>query len=99
MDNSTGRREALIAGLAIGAGFFVLPFAIYLVGRQVFGPYGRGDGNVIDLAESIWGDLLGLHLSAWVLVLSPYVFLQMIRLLRRLWRSRVTAVTESGADR
>jgi len=95
MRNEFWRRELIIAGLAFGAGFFVLPFAIYWVGRQVFGEYGHGGGSVLDLAEGIWGALLDRAPAAWLLVLSPYVVLQLLRLLRRISRLRVTPVTES----
>jgi hypothetical protein len=98
MHNDFWRRELVIAGLAFGAGIFALPFAIYWVGRQVFGEYGRGGGNVIDLAEGIWTALLNLAPAAWLLVLSPYVLLQLLRLLRRIWRSRVIGVTESHGE-
>jgi hypothetical protein len=99
INNGFWRRELSVACLAIGAGFFVLPFAIYWVGRQVFGEYGRGGGNVLDLAEGIWSDFFKLFPAAWLLVLSPYLTLLLLRLLRGIWRSRVTAVTESHAER
>jgi hypothetical protein len=39
------------------------------------------------LAEQFWSDLLGLEPAAWVLLLSPYVIVQLGRVVRRLWRS------------
>lgn len=66
-------------------GLFVLPIAIYAVGVRVIGSYGP-TGGMLDLAESIWGDLLGLAPWAWLLVLSPYVVVQALRLALRMWR-------------
>jgi hypothetical protein len=97
MHDGFWRRELIIACLALGAGFFVLPFAIYWVGRQVFGEYGRGGGDVLDLAEGIWSAFFNVAPAAWLLVLSPYLILLLLRLLRGIWRGRVTAVTESHA--
>src|SRR4051794_26889193 len=97
LQNGFWRRELIVVCLAFGAGFFVLPFAIYWVGRQVFGEYGRGGGNVLDLAEGIWSDFFNFAPAAWLLVFSPYLALLLLRLLRGIWRSRVIAVTESRA--
>jgi hypothetical protein len=80
------RREILIATVMLAFGLFVLPMAIYAVGVRVIGEYG-GEGGLLDLAESIWTDLLGLAPWAWILVLSPYVVVQAVRLARRLWRA------------
>ena len=44
------------------------------------------DAGALELAESIWLDLLALRLSAWLLVLSPYVTVQLARGVRRVWR-------------
>jgi len=79
------QREAAIAAAAIGFGLLVLPFAIYIVGQGLMGDYGA-DGGPMALAESIWLDLLALRLPAWVLVLSPYVTVQLARWVRRIWR-------------
>ncbi len=40
------------------------------------------------LAEAIWLDLLSLRLPAWILVLSPYVTVQLVRSVRRVWRPK-----------
>ena len=40
------------------------------------------------LAESIWLDLLALRWWAWLLVLSPYVTVQLARWVRRVWRPK-----------
>lgn len=82
---TTWRREITIAAACVGFGLLVLPFAIYLVGQRVIGEYSEGSG-ALDLAEAIWIDLLALRLPAWTLVLGPYVIVQLLRGLRRVWR-------------
>jgi hypothetical protein len=79
------QREATIAAVAIGFGLLVLPFAIYIVGQRLIGDYGS-DGGPMALAEAIWLDLLALRLPAWLLVLSPYLTVQLARWVRRVWR-------------
>ena len=80
------RREVTIAAATIGFGLLVLPFAVYIVGRRLIGEYDPNGGGAMALAETIWLDLLSLQLSAWILVLSPYVTVQLARWVRRVWR-------------
>jgi hypothetical protein len=80
------RREATIAAAAIGFGLLVLPFAVYIVGQRLIGDYGTTGGGPLALAEAVWLDLLALRLRAWILVLSPYIAVQLIRWVRRVWR-------------
>jgi hypothetical protein len=81
------RRELVLAAALIGFGLLVLPFAIYVVGRQLLGEYGA-DSGAMALAESIWLDLLALRSPAWLLVLSPYVIVQVVRWVWGLWRPK-----------
>ena len=99
MHKDPWRRELVIAALSFGFGFLVLPFAIYWVGKQVVGEYAP-DAGVFTLAEQIWFDFLRLVPTAWILVLSPYVVLQLTRLVRRAWRARriVKHVTNPNAE-
>ena len=85
---TTWQREVAIAAGLLAFGLVALPFAIYVVGQQVLGEYGEGAG-ALALAESIWLDLVSLRLPAWVLVLSPYLTIQLIRGVRRIWRRRL----------
>ncbi len=87
-DGSSWQREAAIAAGLLAFGVVALPFAIYGVGQQLFGEYGEGAG-ALDLAETIWLDLLALRLPAWLLVLSPYLIIQLGRGVRRTWRRRL----------
>ena len=85
MTQSVWKKELVIAAILIGGSLILLPFAIYLVGRQFIGEY-SADAGVLDLAEQIWWDLLQLRAPAWILVLTPYLLLQLLRLARRAWR-------------
>ncbi len=86
MPNDTLRREIIIAAAFFALGFFILPFAIYWVGRELIGNYSTdATAGALALAEGIWADLLSFRLAAWVLVLTPYALAQLVRLTRRLW--------------
>jgi hypothetical protein len=86
--STTWQREAAIAASLLAFGLLALPFAIYLVGQRILGEYGEGAG-ALDLAETIWLDLASLRIPAWLLVLSPYLTIQLVRAVRRIWRRRV----------
>jgi hypothetical protein len=79
------KRETIIVAAGLAFGLFVLPFAIYIVGQRIFGEYSP-DGGLLLLVEHIWSDLLAREPSAWALVLSPYVVVQLGRIVKRLWR-------------
>lgn len=81
------QRETAIAAVALGFGFVVLPFAIFFVGQSVIGDY-ASDAGAMTLAETIWRDLFALRLPAWLLVLSPYIMVQLLRWIRRIWRPK-----------
>jgi hypothetical protein len=88
MPNDTLRREIIIAAVLFALGFFVLPLAIYWVGRELIGNYSPdASAGALTFAESIWADLLQFRLAAWVLVLAPYGLVQLLRFTRRLWRA------------
>jgi hypothetical protein len=94
----TLRRELIIAGVLAAIGLIALPLAIYFVGQRIVGPYGGEgtEGGSLDLSASIWAAMAGGDWAAWLLVLSPYVFVQLIRLSMRIARPRhrVTTVTD-----
>jgi hypothetical protein len=85
---STWQRELAIAAGLLAFGLLALPFAIYVVGQRLLGEYDEGAG-ALDLADDIWSDLLSLHAPAWILVLSPYLIVQLARAVRRVWRRRL----------
>lgn len=93
LDATVGGAKKWQRELAIGAGLLAfgliaLPFAVYVVGQSVLGEYGEG-ARALDLAESLWLDLLSFRLPAWILVLSPYLTVQLARGIRRIWRRNV----------
>jgi len=87
MTDTTWKRELTIAASMLAFGLFILPLAIYLVGTKVVGEYGP-DSGLLDLAEHIWTDFLSLRATAWILVLGPYVVVQLLRYVRRVWRPK-----------
>jgi hypothetical protein len=86
VQSGTIKREIAIAAALFAAGLLLLPPAIYWVGRQVAGDY-AGGGPLV-LANQIWADFVQLEPAAWLLVLSPYLVLQLVRLIGRAWRAR-----------
>ena len=87
-------KEAVWLGVLALIGLVLLPIAIYLVGRTVFGEYG-GDGF-----GGFYGELLSGFVSGepvvWFLLLSPYLLWLLFRVtvwgFRRLGRSEPPAV-------
>ena len=85
MHGTTWKREVAIGSGFLALGLFVLPLAIYFVGQRLIGDYGD-DLGLVALVETIWKDFLALRPIAWLLVLSPYAVVQLLRLMRRVWR-------------
>jgi len=81
------KKEVSLAGIFLLVGLVGLPLAIYAVGQKVIGEYAP-DANVVDLIASIWSALAQGHWAAWLLVLSPYVVISMLRVSRAILRSR-----------
>lgn len=77
-------RELLLFVFLLLAGLSLLPLAIFFVGDLIFGEYG-GDGFGHFL-ESIFKRLGNGDRFAWLLVLSPYIVLQLLRSMRIAWR-------------
>jgi hypothetical protein len=88
MPTAIWKRELAIAAALFGLGFLALPFAIYWVGTALIGEYAP-DAGAMTLAERVWTDLLALEPFTWVLALSPYVIVSLVRLVRRVWRARL----------
>jgi hypothetical protein len=78
-------KELLIFGFLFFVGLVVLPVCIYIVGVNVIGEYSP-EAGMSGLLLAIWGDVARLRISAWILVLSPWVVIQLVRLALRLWR-------------
>jgi hypothetical protein len=81
-------REAVIGVALLLFGVLLLPVAVFTVGKVVFGGYaGAGYG---DFFGELVAKLIGLDQSAWFLVLSPYLALQVARLGLFGWRKSAT---------
>jgi hypothetical protein len=87
MQSSIWKREVAIAAGLLAFGLLILPLAIYAVGQALIGEYGD-DLGLFALVETIWRDFLALRPAAWLLVLSPYAVVQVLRGARRVWRRR-----------
>lgn len=59
-------------------GLVGLPIAVYWVGQIVIGEY-EADGGAGGLIGAVWDGLGSGSLPAWILVLSPYVVIQLFR--------------------
>ena len=81
------RKEILIAMVMLGFGLVLLPVLVYWVGTQVVGEY-VAEGGLWALMGHVWGDLASGGLLAWILVVSPYLIIQLLRLARYLWRNQ-----------
>ena len=78
----------MIAVSVLLFGLLLLPLAVFLVGKVVFGAY-AGDGY-FDFFGQLLAKLLKLDKAAWFLVLSPYLALQTARLALVGWRKTAT---------
>lgn len=84
---TTLRKELLLALSLLGLGLFLLPPAVYWVGRQVVGEY-EGENGLWGLTLELWAAALGANPLALILITSPYLIVQALRLSRRLRRRR-----------
>ena len=82
--NHPAVREALLFLVLAIIGIALLPLAVFFVGDAVFGSYG-GDGFG-DFFESLLGKLGRADRFAWLLVLSPYIVVQVLRMMAMGWR-------------
>lgn len=77
------RELAWLAALLI-VGIVLLPIAIWVVGRTIFGDY--EGGAYMDFFGALAGRLATGDLAAWFLVLSPYLAICTLRLSAFGWR-------------
>jgi len=81
---NTAIRESVVFLYLFAAGLLVLPALVYLVGKSIFGEYGgTGFGAFYGVLHS---GLLGGDLAVWLLVLTPYIVWQLLRLTLRTFR-------------
>ena len=84
-------RETLLFLVLALVGIALLPLAIFFVGDAVFGSYGGGGFG--DFFESLLGKLGRADRFAWLLVLSPYILVQVVRLMVIGWRRSGSAAS------
>jgi len=75
---TTVKRESLLFLWLLLAGLVLLPMAVYIVGRQVFGDY--GGAGFPAFYGMLHSDLRSGRPAIWFLVLSPYLVWQTARL-------------------
>jgi len=85
MTASTLKFELILAMTLLAFGMLALPMAVYWVGQVVIGGY-ESEGGMGGLLGAIWDDLGRGSLAAWILVLSPYVVIQLFRIAFKLLR-------------
>lgn len=77
------KETALLAGLLF-FGIVLMPIAIFVTGKAVFGAYG-GYGYA-DFFGTLTAKLRDGDMVAWFLVASPYLVWQVLRLMAFAWR-------------
>lgn len=98
MKTSAWKFELVLAATLFFAGVVLLPVAVYWVGQLVIGGY-EDDAGLAGLLGAIWSELGDGRVAAWLLVSSPYVVVQLVRLARVLMRRSVKPVTVSAENR
>lgn len=74
------RREALLLAVMGGIGLLLLPALVYLVGQQLLGEY-RPGATMVTFYADLYGRLAALSIWPWLLVLGPWLAVQVLRLL------------------
>jgi hypothetical protein len=94
------RREALVLAIFGGFGVAALPALVYFVGQQLLGEY-RPGASVGTFYGDLYGHLAALSPWAWLLVLGPWLAVQLLRLLwlpLRLLAQRPRQVRSENGD-
>ena len=78
------KKEFIVLLIFIFLSLLVLPIIIFVVGELVFGKY-EGNGYMGFLTELIEKLYSGNYVT-WILILSPYIGWQILRLSLYLWK-------------
>lgn len=78
-------RELLIAVLLFALGVFCLPAAVFLVGQRILGDYEAG---MTGFYETIAAAVVDGNPFAWILLASPLLVIELLRLCLWLRRQR-----------
>lgn len=74
------RREVLVLTVFGGFGLLALPAMVFIVGQELLGEYRPGAGMGAFYAD-LYRHLGAMEAFAWLLVLGPYLGVQLLRLL------------------
>jgi len=80
-------RELTLFLVLLLCGLVLLPIAVFVTGRMVFGDY-AGAGFAA-FWSALHAALFGGNLAAWYLILSPYLIWQLARLTVLVFRRRL----------
>jgi hypothetical protein len=75
-------RELIIVAGALLVGLIVVPFAIWLVGNRVLGPYTHGtnaNAGPMALLADFFSGLVHGAVSSWVVALGPLLIIELTR--------------------
>ena len=92
------RRELIVLGVLAAIGFLLLPMAVYLVGQQILGDYSTDGRGIWSLYGHVYGDLASGSMWAWLLCLSPWLTVTLVRLLWKPLRWRPAPRTSPADD-
>lgn len=87
MNRNLLARESLLALGLIAFGLIALPALVYVVGQRVVGEYSEG---MAGLYAAVGDALIAGNFFAWILILSPYLCVLLIRCILWLRRPRKT---------
>lgn len=90
-------RESIIALLLLGVGLVALPLAVFYVGTAFFGAYEGGTGGAGSFLDAIFSALAGGDRGAWLLVLSPFVVITLLRMAKGALTSRSRQASRSDS--
>ena len=81
-------REIITLALGLFTGLVILPFAIYICGRVLLGPYVRSHSDPTPAGPfTLWTDYVGElargSLPHWLVLLGPYVMYLLFRIGRK----------------
>jgi hypothetical protein len=95
--NSAGgwTRELVRAGLALAAGFGIMPVAIFYAGSLALGRY--EGASLARLYQAIYRGLQAGSLASWIVVLGPLGFYLIFKGLRQWWRVSAHLAPEGKA--
>ena len=88
-NTKTWKFELILAVSLLAVGLILVPAAVFWLGSALAGDY-AGDGGAWGLIGKILADAMRGSLTAWSLVLTPYLVVQFLRLSRACFRPRKT---------